>query len=217
MKIAYFSMEFGISQELPIYSGGLGVLAGDTLKSCADLKMPVIAVGILYSYGYFRQQIKNNKQIEFRTLWNYDEIVDRIGTIQVQIEGHDTKVAVYRYNIRGITGYEVPLLLLSTDIEENEYWQREITMRLYRADHKWWRVVQEVVLGIGGMKALKSLDMNIKTYHLNEGHAAFAILEYIKNHPGITLEKLRENFVFTTHTPVEAGHDRFDIGLTKQV
>jgi len=217
MTIAYFSMEFGISQDLPIYSGGLGVLAGDTLKSCADLELPVVGIGLLYTHGYFRQAIKHRKQIEFRTLWNYDEIVDRISTIEVEVEGHNTKVAVYRYHVNGATGYEVPLLLLSTDIDENEEWQKEITSKLYRADHKWWRIVQEVILGIGGMRALEKLDIKPSTYHLNEGHAAFAILEHVRKNPSKTLEEVKQKFAFTTHTPVAAGFDRFDISLVKQV
>ena len=224
--IAYFSAEYGLDETLPIYSGGLGILSGDHLKSASDLGIPLVAVGLLYKNGYFHQIIdKNgNQQTEYKnieldnlpihpvkTKINDDLIIDlKIGKDRVYVKVW--KIEVGRVN----------LYLLDTDIPENKEANRGITLRLYGGDQD-MRIKQEIVLGIGGVTVLKELGLNPTVYHMNEGHSSFLVLETIKN----IIEEKKVSFniakdivtsktVFTTHTPVPAGNDIFPVDLVKK-
>ncbi len=229
-KIVYFSMEYGLDPRLYIYSGGLGVLAGDTLKSCADLKVPVVAVGLMYRDGYFKQSFDaHGWQMDERRFWKPKEVPGlKLLDTQVEVSFKDkstAKVRIWQYDVIGQTGGVLPLLLLDTHFEQNQGRLKEITAELYRSDDLWWRMAQEVVLGWGGVLALQALGYSgIEKLHLNEGHAAFAIPAWLKQ-KGQDLKKLTPEsfqeaakcFAFTTHTPVPAGHDRFSGPLAESV
>ena len=214
-KIAYFSMEIGIDEHIPTYSGGLGVLAGDTLKSCADLNVPIVGVTLLSENGYFYQKIdENGNQIELPYNFNINDFLKPLPRDTcVKIEGRDVKIRIWYYLVKGISGYIVPIFFLDTNLEENDKWDRELTKFLYGGDLK-YRLGQEIILGVGGVKAIKSLGYKtIDKYHMNEGHAAFGTLELFRRFKDI--QKVREQCVFTTHTPVAAGHDQFDMSMAK--
>jgi starch phosphorylase len=216
-KIAYFSMEIGINEHIPTYSGGLGILAGDTLKSCADLNVPIVGVTLLSENGYFYQKIdEDGNQIELPFNFNINDFLKPLPTrTEVKIEGRDVKIRIWYYPVRGVSGYIVPIFFLDTNLEENSDEDREITKYLYGGDLK-YRLSQEIVLGIGGIRALKAMGYKtIDKCHMNEGHAAIGTLELY--HRFKDIEKVREQCVFTTHTPVAAGHDQFDISLAKSM
>jgi len=229
-KIAYFSLEIGLDPRLPTYSGGLGILAGDTIKAAADLGVPLIAVSLLYESGYFHQKIENGVQIEYPVKWNKNEYLHKIGNkVFVNIEGRRVYIQAWRYSVVGSKG-EVPVYFLSTDLEENSEWDRNITKSLYGGD-QWYRLCQEIVLGIGGIKLLRSLGYGdkdfrvpIRKYHMNEGHSALLTLELHKEVQKKFLNKeepffkdyVKKHCVFTTHTPVPAGHDSFDLEMVKK-
>ena len=228
-KIAYFSMEIGFKNSIPTYSGGLGVLAGDTIKSAADLHLPMVAVTLLYRKGFFRQELTHDgKQIEHPEEWDPAEHMTLLPTrIRVKIEGRDVTVGAWAYNIEGCEERKVPIFFLDTDIPENTPEDRKITDHLYGGDER-YRLKQEVVLGIGGVLMLKALGFRIKKYHMNEGHAALLTLELLARfkRPIESVwderevwdtERVKELCVFTTHTPVEAGHDRFSYDLVREV
>ncbi len=216
-KIAYFSMEIGVASEIPTYSGGLGVLAGDTLRSSADLRIPIVAVTLLSKKGFFRQELTSEgKQIEYRQDWEpskYMKVLDQ--EVTVLIQGRTVKIQAWLYEIKSLIGGIVPVLFLDTDVEGNAPEDQEITSYLYGGDQK-YRVKQEIVLGIGGVRMLDALGFNVRKYHINEGHASFLALELLQKN-GISPEKVRELCVFTTHTPVESGHDKFSYDLVKEV
>ena len=214
-KIAYFSMEIGIDEHIPTYSGGLGVLAGDTLKSCADLNVPIVGVTLLSENGYFYQKIDGEgNQIELPYNFNINDFLKPLPTkTNIKIEDRDVKIRIWYYLVKGISSYIVPIFFLDTNLEENSEWDRELTKHLYGGDHK-YRLAQEIVLGVGGVKALNALGYKtIDKYHMNEGHAAFGTLELYRRIKDV--EKVRKQCVFTTHTPVAAGHDQFDLSLAK--
>jgi len=214
-KIAYFSMEIGIDEHIPTYSGGLGILAGDTLKSCADLNVPIVAVTLLSENGYFYQKIDpDGNQIELPFNFNINDFLTPLPTqTDVKIEGNDVKIRIWYYPIKGINDYVVPIFFLDTNLEENNGWYKDLTKHLYGGDLK-YRLAQEIILGVGGVRALKALGYKtIDKYHMNEGHAAFGTLELFRRFKD--MERVREQCVFTTHTPVAAGHDQFDISLAK--
>ncbi|HQK93817.1 MAG TPA: alpha-glucan family phosphorylase [Armatimonadota bacterium] len=219
-RIGYFSLEFGISECLPIYSGGLAVLAGDHLKSASDLGVPVAAVGLLYQEGYFRQylnidgwQQEEYPENDFANL-PVQPALGPDGTqrrITVQVGDHDVQIALWRAMVG-----RVSLYLLDTNLPENNPYDQEITARLYGGDRE-VRIRQEVVAGIGGVRALEALGIRPTVCHMNEGHCAFLALERIRRvieTEGLTFgeaaEALAVSHVFTTHTPVPAGHDVFD-------
>jgi starch phosphorylase len=214
-KIAYFSMEIGIDENIPSYSGGLGILAGDTIKSCADLNVPVVGVTLLSENGYFYQKIdENGNQIELPIQFPVANFLQELpSTTTVNIDGREVTVRAWLYQWRGVGGYIVPVFFLDTNIEENSDYDRSITKYLYGGDNK-YRLAQEIVLGIGGVRMLEALGYTtIDKYHMNEGHAALGTLElYNKSND---VEKVRQQCVFTTHTPVAAGHDQFDINMAK--
>ncbi|MDP2943681.1 MAG: alpha-glucan family phosphorylase [Candidatus Omnitrophota bacterium] len=217
-KIAYFSMEIGIDAKIPTYSGGLGVLAGDTLKSCADLKVPLVAVTLLYEKGYFYQKLdEQGNQKELPVEWNPKDFLKPLPKkVTVQIENRNVAVCGWQYDVRGITGYSVPIIFLDTDIEENSPYDRSLNDFLYGGDQR-YRLAQEVVLGIGGVRMLDELGYTgIKKYHMNEGHASLLTLELLSRMNGDS-DAVRQLCIFTTHTPVPAGHDQFPYELVKSV
>lgn len=223
-RIAYFSMEVGVESKLPTYSGGLGILAGDTLKSFADLALPVVGVSLLYSKGYFTQKLdEHGNQSEEPTTWSRDEFVRPLpATVTVPIEGRSVIVQAWIYPVRGIKGHVLPLILLDTSLEANAPRDRELTASLYGGDER-YRLSQEVILGIGGVRMLRALGYKaVERFHMNEGHAALLTLELLREQrrppgSGWDLPAVREQCVFTTHTPVPAGHDQFSYGLVKEV
>lgn len=225
--VAYFSMEFGITETLPIYSGGLGILAGDHLKSASDLGVPLVAIGLLYQWGYFSQSLdrngwqQENYKLNDPSKLAIEPVAGADGeqlTVSVQLPGdRDVAIAVWKAQVG-----RVPLLLLDTNVEGNDEAARAITDRLYGGDHE-HRIVQEIVLGIGGVRAVHAYAQATghpepQVFHLNEGHAGFSGLERIgelmQQGAGFdeALSEVRTGTVFTTHTPVPAGIDRFDVG-----
>jgi len=213
--VAYFSMEIGISHELKTYSGGLGVLAGDTLKSAADLGFPMIGVTLLYKDGFLHQEIdEEGNQIEKKENWNHQEKLEWLDIVEtVEISGREVKVAAWKYEIEGENG-KVPVIFLDTDIDGNHSEDREITKRLYLGDQN-YRLRQEAVLGIAGLRILDRLDKEFKKYHMNEGHSSLLTLELYERLKD--KQKVQEKCVFTTHTPVAAGHDVFYQDTVDQV
>jgi starch phosphorylase len=216
-KIAYFSMEIGIDEHIPTYSGGLGVLAGDTLKSCADLNVPIVGLTLLSEKGYFYQEIDvDGNQIELPYNFNINDYLKVLPTkTHVTIEGRTVDIRIWYYSVLGAQGYIVPVFFLDTNLEENSPYDREITKYLYGGDDR-YRLAQEIVLGIGGVRAIEALGYRtIDKYHMNEGHAALGTLELYDQLKDV--EKVREQCVFTTHTPVAAGHDQFDLPLARSM
>ena len=225
--IAYFSAEYGLDQTIPIYSGGLGILSGDHLKSASDLGIPLVAVGLLYKNGYFHQKINGNGEQE--TEYNNIElsnlpinpVKDENGEelkIYVKFEKRKVYLKVWQINVG-----RIKLYLLDSDIDENIPEDREVTLRLYGGDQE-MRIKQEIILGMGGTNLLtRALGLNPTVYHMNEGHSAFLILELIKNiikEKKVSFEVAKDiassKTVFTTHTPVPAGNDIFPIGLVEK-
>lgn len=203
-SVAYFSMEVGIKPEIKTYSGGLGVLAGDTLKSAADLGENFVAVTLLYRDGYFSQELNDGWQEERNQGWDYEELLEDTGeTCEIEIHGRHVKFKIWKYTVEGEDG-EVDVLFLDTGLEENIDEDRMLTARLY-ADGDRVRLGQETLLGIGGVRALEELGYSPDYYHMNEGHSAL-----------LTIEADGKK-VFTTHTPVPAGHDEFEQDLVEDV
>jgi starch phosphorylase len=228
-KIAYFSMEIGIQNDIPTYSGGLGVLAGDTIRTAADLKLPMVAVTLLTRKGYFIQKLDDTgRQSEHPYSWNPERNMLLLPIkVAVAIEGRDVLIQAWQYNVTSFTGGCVPIFFLDTDIEGNTGEDREITHYLYGGDIA-YRLKQEIVLGIGGVRMLHELDFEIKKYHMNEGHSSLLTLELLNRFKRPIedvwderlvwdVEKVKDLCVFTTHTPVEAGHDRFPYDLVLRV
>ena len=222
--IAYFSMEIAIDPDIPTYSGGLGILAGDTIRSAADLGVPMVAVSLLYRKGYFYQKIDSEgNQIEESVNWVVENYLKALPEqIAVAIEDRTVLVGAWVYEIEGIKGYKVPVYLLDTDIPENSEPDRKLTDHLYGGDQR-YRLCQEVVLGIGGVRMLRDLGYgNLRRYHMNEGHAALLTLELLSQEAaksgrtvvtGPDVEAVKKRCIFTTHTPVPAGHDKFPMDL----
>ena len=217
-KVAYFSMEVGLRPEIPTYSGGLGILAGDTLKSFADLNVPAVGVTLLYTKGYFHQEIDaEGNQIEVPVEWNPADFMTLLtDKVTVEIEGRTVMIQAWVYPVDGIAGHTVPVLFLDTNIDTNAPDDREISAYLYGGDER-YRLKQEIVLGFGGAHMLQILDHdNLEAYHMNEGHAALLTLDLMERYQQ-DLEKVKELCVFTTHTPVPAGHDTFDVKMVQAV
>ena len=226
LPVAYFSLEFGLHESVPIYSGGLGVLSGDHIKAASGLGIPLVAVGLFYDQGYFKQHLDSDgyQQEEYLdTQVKNLPMHHAIGTdgkpVMVSI---DTREGVLHARVWKMQVGRVPLYLLDCDVEGNSPQDRELTSRLYGGDQR-TRIRQELVQGVGGVKALKALGITPGVYHLNEGHSAFAPLEVIRSRmeeDGKTfndaLREVAQQTVFTTHTPVPAGHDRFDAGLIEE-
>lgn len=228
-KIAYFSMEIGIQNDIPTYSGGLGVLAGDTIRAAADLKLPMVAVTILTKKGFFIQELDEfGKQTERPVSWDCSDFMKLLpARAAVQIEGRDVVVRAWQYNVESLTRGCVPIFFLDTDVPENTAEDREITHYLYGGDLS-YRLKQEIVLGIGGVRILHELGFEIKKYHMNEGHSSLLTLELLNRFKRPIedvwdeklvwdIEKVKDLCVFTTHTPIEAGHDRFPFDLVLKI
>jgi glycogen phosphorylase len=225
--VAYFSMEIALDRAIPTYSGGLGVLAGDTLRSAADLAVPVVGITLLHRKGYFEQHLdRNGNQTEAPVIWNPEDALEAVDArATVQIEGRTVHIRAWKYPVKGVTGHEVPVYLLDTQLPENEEWDRGLTDYLYGGDNH-YRLCQEVVLGMGGAAMLKALGCPAQLYHLNEGHSALLTLCLLEWHldgrqafelDESDVEDVRSKCVFTTHTPVPAGHDRFPLDMVRHV
>jgi len=224
--VAYFCAEFGVHNSLPLYSGGLGILAGDHLKSASDLNVPLVAIGLFYRFGYFRQRMRRDdwQEEEYRenhidelALKSVDDEQGKPLLIQVFMRGRTVSARVWRADVG-----RVQLYLLDTNVPENNEVDRLVTGHLYGGDRE-TRLVQEMMLGIGGVRLLQQLGIEPAVFHLNEGHSAFLTLELAREiieHDGVTfaeaMKRVRERCVFTTHTPVAAGHDEFDSGLVEK-
>ena len=227
--IAYFTMEIALRAEMHTYSGGLGVLAGDTARSCADLELPIVFVSLISRQGYLRQEITaSGDQIEHPDPWSPEAFATPLrAKVAVLIEGREVWVRPWLYVLASGPGLDVPVLLLDTDLHENAVEDRRITDTLYGGDQT-YRLKQEIVLGIGGLRILQALGFDIRRYHMNEGHAALLALDLLRRYPrpadqvGLNtmrydVEPVRERCVFTTHTPVEAGHDRFPYPMMEKL
>jgi len=207
-SVAYFSMEFAISQVLKIYSGGLGFLAGSHMRSAYDLKQNVVGIGLLWSFGYYDQARHENgtlRPVFTRKFYDFLEELD----IHVTVKVHNEEVRIKAFLLHSTVFGSAPLILLSTDTDENDYLSRTITHKLYDGNER-TRVAQEIVLGIGGTKVLEALNHKVDIYHMNEGHALPLVYELYGKHYQ-TMEALREHVVFTTHTPEAAGNEEHNI------
>lgn len=228
-RIAYFSMEIHLHADIPTYAGGLGILAGDTLRSAADLELPLVGVTLVSRRGYFRQQLDPmGRQSASAQAWDPSRWTRRLGArVSVPIEGRDVWVAAWLFEVEGRFGQRRPVILLDTDVSENGAEDREITHELYGRDAA-YRLRQEIVLGIGGVRMLHALGFSPVQYHLNEGHSALLTLQLLKQHAypvddvrtgesPYDIHRVRQLCNFTTHTPVDAGHDRFAYDLVERM
>ena len=222
--VAYFSMEIAINPGMPTYSGGLGVLAGDTLRSAADLGVPLVAFTLLHRKGYFQQHLDGNGiQTEDVQPWNpADFCTEGPARVTVSVEDRVVTLRAWRYDLTGRYGHVVPIYLLDTDLDGNSGWDRGLTDHLYGGDSN-YRLQQEIVLGMGGVRMAHALGYRLNVYHMNEGHAALLVLALLERQLGggplgaateSDIEMVRRKCVFTTHTPVPAGHDRFSTEQT---
>lgn len=226
--IAYFSMDIAIDSAIPTYSGGLGILAGDMLHSAADLGLPMVAVSLLHRKGYFDQRLDaQGNQLESPSRWCPESHLELLAPrVTISIEERKVRVQAWQYLFRGITGHVVPILFLDTALEENDPRDGVLTDHLYGGDER-YRLCQELVLGIGGVAILRALGHSqIRVFHMNEGHSALITLALLEERGNVRpdhgyaeaeVEAVRRQCVFTTHTPVPAGHDRFPKGLVKEV
>jgi len=227
--VAYFSMEIALESSIPTYSGGLGVLAGDTLRAAADLGSHVVGVTLLHRRGYFHQRVDSlGRQSEEPVSWSVDDFLDPMEPrVSVELEGRPVQIRAWRCQVKGAAGHVVSVYLLDSDLKENTPQDRTLTDVLYGGEDS-YRLRQEAVLGLGGVRMLRALGYwRITRFHLNEGHAALLILalleeELARRGEGATLapemiDDIKEHCVFTTHTPVPAGHDQFSLDLVRHV
>ncbi len=227
-RVAYFSMEIALEPDIPTYSGGLGILAGDTLRSAADLGVPLCAVTLCYRKGYFRQILDpSGNQFEKPQEWAPEQQLSEIKQrVNVEVEGRQVAIRAWKYTITGVSGDIVPVYLLDTNLPENSEQDRGLTDSLYGGDQR-YRLAQEVVLGFGGFRLLDKLySGHLEAYHMNEGHSALLSLGLLERRldqsfagrlKQLDIDGVREMCVFTTHTPVPAGHDQFPRSLAVQV
>ena len=226
-SVAYFSMEIGLEPSIPTYSGGLGVLSGDTLRAAADLGLPVVAVTLAHRKGYFRQHLDGaGHQTETPYDWSpEDKLEPQEARAWVTVEGRAVELRAWRYVVRGVAGHSIPVYLLDSSLPDNDPYDQTLTDSLYGGDAR-YRLCQEVVLGIGGIAMLRALGhADIHTYHMNEGHSSLLTLALLQEHAksegrgAVTesdVEDVRQKCVFTTHTPVDAGHDRLLVGARRK-
>ncbi len=225
--IAYFSMEIALSPSLPTYSGGLGMLAGDTLRSAADTAAPMVAISLAHRRGYFRQHLDGNgQQTETDVPWSPETTLPTAGqTINILMNGRNLQIRAWRFDVVGVTGHVIPVFLLDTDIEGNDPWDRHLTDHLYGGD-TFYRLCQETVLGLGGIHLLHALGCRPEVHHMNEGHAALLSIGLLEDQLGGRpistatdgdFDLVKQQCVFTTHTPVPAGHDQFGIDQMYQI
>ncbi|MCB2002389.1 MAG: alpha-glucan family phosphorylase, partial [Rhodoferax sp.] len=227
-SIAYFSMEIALADTVPTYSGGLGVLAGDTIRSAADGEVPMVAVTLVHRKGYFRQRLDaQGNQTEEAQPWSpADRLTELPARVTVSIEGRAVVLRAWRFDTHGVGGAVVPTYLLDADLPDNTPADRTLTDHLYGGDQR-YRLCQEIILGIGGVRMLRALGYeSIRRFHMNEGHAALLVLELgyeemrRRGQTEVNREiavAVRTLCVFTTHTPVPAGHDQFALGLLHHV
>jgi glycogen phosphorylase len=225
-SVAYFSMEIALENRMPTYSGGLGVLAGDLLRSAADLGLPMVGVSLLHRKGYFLQCLDaEGRQSEEPVAWGVSDFLQPLDArCHIEIEGRPVTVRAWCYLIQGVGGAEVPVYFLDTDVPDNDPLDRTLTDHLYGGDER-YRLCQEVVLGVGGVRLLRALGYkNVERFHMNEGHAALLALElfaeelaHAPERREEAIESVKRRCVFTTHTPVAAGHDQFALDLARQV
>ena len=218
--VAYFTMEIALENDMPSYSGGLGVLAGDTIRAAADIRLPMVAMSLLYRKGYFTQVLADDgSQSEEPVEWKAEDfLTEEPARVTVPLENRRVELRAWRYDAKGVRGFEVPVYFLDADLPSNAERDRNLTGSLYGGD-PYYRLCQEVLLGIGGVRMLRALGhTELARYHMNEGHAALLTLELLGEEAerngresirGEDIEKVRSKCVFTTHTPVPAGHDRF--------
>lgn len=221
-------MDVAIDSDIPTYSGGLGILAGDMLRSAADLGVPMVAVSLLHRKGYFDQRLDGRgNQLESPSKWSPENRLEALPQrVSIAIEERNVMVRAWKYLFRGITGHKVPLLLLDTDLDDNDPQDRVLTDHLYGGDEH-YRLCQEAILGFGGLVMLRALGYSrVRVFHMNEGHSALitvalleerASMQPRQNIADTEIEAVRQQCVFTTHTPVPAGHDRFSANLIRQV
>ncbi|HTV08116.1 MAG TPA: alpha-glucan family phosphorylase [Candidatus Aquilonibacter sp.] len=220
-KIAYFSMEIALRKDLPTYSGGLGMLAGDTLRSAADTGASMVAISLVHRHGYFQQHLDSaGDQTESDVVWSPESTLPAVPTtVTLSLQGRDITVRAWRFDVVGVTGHIIPVFLLDTDVDGNDPYDRTLTDHLYGGD-TYYRLCQESVLGLGGIHLLHALGCKPEVCHMNEGHAALLSIGLLEERlQGAPLrsateadaEAVRENCVFTTHTPVPAGHDQFGL------
>lgn len=216
IECAYFSMEFMLESDIPTYAGGLGVLAGDLMRSCADMGEPVVGVSLVYNDSTYKQVINSAGTQNYEQLiWHKNDQLTKLSNrVEVTIQGQKVVVGVWRYDITGIDEHVVPVYLLDTDFIDNSEYARSLTQNLYEGGV---RLDQEVLLGMAGVKMLRSLGYNdIKTFHMNEGHASFVPLGLLAE-KGFNDEEVKKLCVFTTHTPIPEGHDKFDYNYAHKV
>lgn len=225
--IAYFTMEIGLGDALPTYCGGLGILAGDTVRAAADLELPFVGVTLLYRKGYFVQSFDDTgRQVQSDAEWNPDDVLEEMPQrVCVPIEGRDVMVRCYRLFVHGVTGHRVAVYFLDTDLPENDPGDRTIAHRLYQGDHV-EQLRQRAVLGIGGPRMLRALTHDVDVFHMNEGHGFLLTLELMSEHlsrygkfeiDDACVRAAKSRVVFTTHTPIPAGHDKYSLTDAKRV
>jgi len=226
-RIAYFSMEIAVAPDMPTYSGGLGVLAGDTLRSAADMGLPFAAVTLAHRKGYFRQRLDvNGMQTEEPQPWRIEEkLLPEKPIVTITLEERDVALRAWRYDLIGVSGHRIPIYFLDADLQQNDPLDRTLTDQLYGGDGD-YRLRQEIILGIGGVRMLDALDYKATVYHMNEGHAALLTVALMQDQlKGAPLASatdedtaaVRQLCVFTTHTPVPAGHDRFSLDQANRI
>ena len=227
-SVAYFTMEAALDAAMPTYSGGLGVLAGDMLRSAADLGISMVGVTLLHRQGYFEQKLDaEGNQTEEPVTWDPADHLERMDPlVTLTMEGRPVHVCCWRFEVHGVNGYVVPVYLLDSDVSPNSEWDRGLTQQLYGGDEH-YRLSQEFILGVGGVQMLRQLGhTDVESYHMNEGHSAFLVLRLLERQlsesgrrlPGEQdLDAVRRQCVFTTHTPVPAGHDAFPEDLVRRV
>jgi glycogen phosphorylase len=226
--IAYFSMEIALDPNMPTYSGGLGMLAGDTLRSAADLGAPLVAVTLVHRKGYFRQYLDaSGQQSEQPQQWEPERTLKAVdGRVTIEIDGRPVCVRAWQYDVQGVDGDVIAVYLLDTNVPENAEWDRHLTDSLYGGDET-YRLAQEIVLGLGGLKLLQKIGhSSIQAYHMNEGHSALLALGLLERRldqsfagrvKQLDIDGIRRMCIFTTHTPVPAGHDQFPKPLVQQL
>lgn len=209
-----FTLKIDSLMDLPIYSGGLGVLAGDTIKTMADYKLPATGIGMLWNTGYFRQKFwfkygQMPEKIHW-DIYSYPGLIPLKNKVKISLKSEDIYLRLWKYYVYSYThDYCVPLILLDSNVQTNSEKNRHLTDQLYRSDDVGLKAMQRIILGMGGVLALKELGYAIDTYHLNEGHAVFSFIEKARGLSKSAMEETKRHFAYTCHTPVEAGHDRF--------
>jgi glycogen phosphorylase len=226
--VAYFSMEVGLESAMATYSGGLGILAGDTLRAAADMGLPMIGITLLNRKGYFRQHLDSHgNQTESAVIWEPARFLEPLDIrASIKLEGREVKIRPWLYMVTGAFGHKVPIYFLDTAVAENDPWDQTLTDNLYGGDDK-YRLCQEIVLGMGGVAILRQLGQtNIKAYHMNEGHSALLILSLLEEEKqrehaaeitGSCAEEVKAVCVFTTHTPVATATDQFSMDMVRSI